>query len=115
MNLLIEASKSGNLEKVKRLLRDDPKSHDYKDSAFVWACFNGHVEVVRLLLEHGANIHARDEQAMVWVISFDYLEVAKLLVEYGADLSIVERIDNYGPVIEYLKKQLLIKKINEFS
>jgi len=80
---LVDASNSGNLEEVKRLLRDDPKSHEYKDSAFVWACYRGHVEIVKLLLEHGADVNV----------------IGRLLV-------------GDGPGSIFLKKYLLLEKLN---
>jgi ankyrin repeat protein len=115
MNLFVDICRRGNLEEVKRLLASYPQFIEYINPALVWACYYGHLEIVKFLLDNGANVHINDEQAMVWVISFEHLDVAKLLVEYGADLSIVERINNSGPVIDYLNKQLLIKKINELT
>eukprot|EP00357_Protocruzia_adherens_P032550 CAMPEP_0115014392 /NCGR_PEP_ID=MMETSP0216-20121206/26047_1 /TAXON_ID=223996 /ORGANISM="Protocruzia adherens, Strain Boccale" /LENGTH=576 /DNA_ID=CAMNT_0002384115 /DNA_START=26 /DNA_END=1756 /DNA_ORIENTATION=- len=54
---LIEASKEGDVEKLKFLLgkRTDPTCEDEnKWNPLIWAAVNGHEEVVRVLLKNGA-------------------------------------------------------------
>lgn len=59
---LIEASKSGDIEKVKSLLAEGADVHVIdKDgvTALMHASENGHAEVIELLLNKGADVNAK--------------------------------------------------------
>ena len=84
---LIEASKEGDLTKVKELIENGADIHAQNDRALCWSALNGHLEVVRLLLENGADIHADDDYALCSSAYRDHLEVVRLLLENGAKQS----------------------------
>jgi ankyrin repeat protein len=88
---LIEAVESGNLEEVKRLLSEGADVHENDDQAIIVACSYCYLEVIKLLVAHGADIHTK-----------------KNFVFKSA------KFNGHAEVVDYLNKQLLIKKINVF-
>lgn len=60
-----EAAKNGDLQKVKKLLEDDPimlkvRDEAYRRTPLHWAAVGGHKDVVEYLVCQGANIESRD-------------------------------------------------------
>jgi ankyrin repeat protein len=63
MNKLIDASKVGDVNEVKRQIKKgvdlDIMDND-GNTALIWASRSNHGEVVKLLIEAGANLNIRD-------------------------------------------------------
>jgi uncharacterized protein len=87
---LHEASKSGDIDGVKRLLdqgADVAVPDSAGEPALVLASLAGHADVVAVLLERGADIEARNKGGLTALHAAAYggnLEVVKLLVAKGA-------------------------------
>jgi ankyrin repeat protein len=80
---LLEASKTGNLERVKELIS---QGVDNLDKALRKASTYGHLEIIKYLDSQGADIHACDDGALRLASYNGQLEVVKYLVEQGADI-----------------------------
>jgi len=79
---LIEASKKGDLNKVKGCIKDGADVHFYFDDAFCWAANNGHFDVVKYLVEEcGADVHVRNDSAVCFAATNGNIKVLKYLVE----------------------------------
>jgi ankyrin repeat protein len=78
------AARIGDLDAVKNILRDNPKSLNIKThngwSALKFACVNKHFEVAQYLLEKKAKI---DPDALHGAAEMGYLQLVKLLMIYG--------------------------------
>ena len=61
----IEATKAGDLEKVKTLVEQGADIHVNNDFAFRLASQNGHLKVVKYLVEQGADIHTNNDYAFI--------------------------------------------------
>jgi ankyrin repeat protein len=84
MNLneqLFNECENGNLDKVKRLVKQGADIHA------------DDLNKVKQLVEQGANIHARDDLALRLAAEYGHLEVVKFLVEQGAN---IHARDNYA-------------------
>jgi ankyrin repeat protein len=61
---LIEACRTGDVERVKILIQNDAdinlKTWGFKLTPLHYACDSGHKEIVELLLQNGADINAKD-------------------------------------------------------
>ena len=66
-----DAAKKGELEKVKKLLKDNPELVFSKSEDSVgytplhWAAYNGHKDVAESLLAKGAEVNAKDWWAVL--------------------------------------------------
>lgn len=95
---LISASRNGNLEAVRLLLKkgvDVNATNILGFSALEVASSNGHLRVVRLLLDEGAEINAKSSMGTTPLIGASYnghLEVVKLLLNRGADINAKDRL-----------------------
>ncbi len=94
------AAHTGNLERVRELLDEDPslanRNSEYSSyylgsgSALKNAAAGGHVEIIKLLLERGADPNLPEEHiapqghALYSAVYHGYYEIARLLLEYGA-------------------------------
>jgi ankyrin repeat protein len=94
------AACTGDLERVKELLDQDPSLANRVSEYVTYylgsgaplknAAARGHMEVVRLLLERGADPNLREEgvaphgQALYAAVANKHFEIAKLLLEHGA-------------------------------
>ena len=99
MSTLHEASRDGDMERVKQLLDGDGRAYrragvderlDEKDeggrTALMRASENGHTKVVKLLLDKGASVDEKDERgrtALVWASMEGHAKVVKLLLDKG--------------------------------
>lgn len=97
------AAYTGNLERVRQLLNEDPslanKLSDYityyggSGSVINNAARGGHIDIVRLLLERGADPNipepgiAPEGHALYSAVSTDNVDMARLLLEHGANPS----------------------------
>jgi len=89
---IFEASRTGNLERIIELSKDDKKileSVDYKGfTPLILACYNDNIDIVSFLLKHKVSMDNGDNSgntALMGVSFKGYSDVAKLLVEMGAD------------------------------
>ena len=91
---LLDASKNGYIEIVKRLLENgaDVNHQDgYGLTALMYASKNGHIEVVRLLLENGAKVDiqsTRGRTALMyasWGGHIGHIEIVRALLAAGAN------------------------------
>ena len=83
----IEYIESGNLEKSKEYLKDNPEYDIHADNeyAFRRSCYYGHLEAAKWLyeLDGKIDIHANNDMAFRWSCEKGYIEIAKWL--YGLD------------------------------
>ena len=88
---LIEFSKTGDVEQVRKVLNEgvfvDIKN-DLGQTALHWASFKGHFDVAKLLIEAGADPDARDiynQTSLHLIAQTGNEDIAKLLLEAGAN------------------------------
>ena len=110
---LIEASRDGNLQKVKDLIKHGTDIHVNKEEAFYQAVSNGHLNVIKYLTSQGINIHVDGDYALCLAAGYDHLNVLKYLVDQGADASILnyesQRIAEergYQDIVDFLIKEM---------
>ncbi|KAK2865973.1 hypothetical protein Q7C36_002029 [Tachysurus vachellii] len=94
---LLEASKSGDLETVKKLCtlqnvncRD---AEGRQSTPLHFAAGYNRVTVVEYLLQHGADVHAKDKGGLVPLhnaCSYGHYEVVELLVIHGAVINVAD-------------------------
>jgi HEAT repeat protein len=97
-----DAAKSGDLEKVKALLKDNPDLVSSKDSygytPLYYAARYGHKDVAQLLLANHAEVNAKDNYGLTplhWAM--DHKDIAELLLAKGADVN-SKTIDGRTPL-----------------
>src|SRR3990167_2384205 len=99
---LLEASRFGNLDRVRELLSVDTESRkvilnitdEYDRTPLHWASFKGHLEIVKELLFNGTdpNITNNSRQTPLFRASRNgHLEVVKVLLHGGADPNIADK------------------------
>jgi ankyrin repeat protein len=93
---IFAAAGLGRLDDVKRLLKDDPKRLNARDSGgdtpLHWAAATGQKAVAELLLERGAEASAkgcRDNTPLHCAIHYNALDLAALLLDHQADIDAV--------------------------
>lgn len=93
---LLEASKSGDLTTVKRIVTSNPRIVNCRDidgrhsSPLHFASGYNRIPVVEFLLENGADVHASDKGGLVPLhnaSSYGHLEVSQLLIKAGANVN----------------------------
>jgi ankyrin repeat protein len=89
---IIEAAKTGDLAKVKKLIEKDPSLIRIKDetgrTTLHWAARGVHVEVLSYLVSQGADVNSTDINGVTSlhsVCSRGHVEAARILIENGAD------------------------------
>ena len=92
---LLDASKSGDLVTVQRLLSRQSVDVNYTDhngwTALTWAIINGHIEVIKALLEHNADVDIQDINgwtALMRASYFGHIDYVRLLLEKGANVTL---------------------------
>ena len=85
-NQLVQASKKGNLSKVKKIIEKGADVHAQNYEALRSAADGGHLELVKYLVTKGADVHADDDQALRSAAIKGHLELVKYLVTKGADV-----------------------------
>ncbi|OWZ23575.1 Serine/threonine protein kinase [Phytophthora megakarya] len=91
---LREASSSGDLTVVKRLVECDnvqvDAGDDYGRTPLIFASWNGQLHVVEYLLDHGAQVDVADHggsTALRFAASEGHLAILKLLIDRGATVN----------------------------
>ncbi|XP_072229854.1 poly [ADP-ribose] polymerase tankyrase-2-like [Leuresthes tenuis] len=94
---LLEASKTGDLEAVKKLCSaQNVNCRDVEgrqSTPLHFAAGYNRLSVVRFLLHHGADVHAKDKGGLVPLhnaCSYGHYEVAELLVRHGAVVNVAD-------------------------
>ncbi|XP_043469121.1 poly [ADP-ribose] polymerase tankyrase isoform X1 [Leptopilina heterotoma] len=96
---LLEASKSGDLTAVERILQSNPHAVNCRDldgrhsTPLHFAAGYNRVPVVEYLLAHGADVHAKDKGGLVPLhnaCSYGHYEVTELLVKHGASVNVAD-------------------------
>ncbi|KAM4624549.1 poly [ADP-ribose] polymerase tankyrase-2 [Polymixia lowei] len=94
---LLEASKSGDLETVKKLCTvQNVNCRDVEgrqSTPLHFAAGYNRLAVVEFLLQHGADVHAKDKGGLVPLhnaCSYGHYEVAELLVLHGAVVNVAD-------------------------
>ncbi|XP_015178417.1 PREDICTED: tankyrase-2 isoform X3 [Polistes dominula] len=96
---LLEASKSGDLNAVKRILQTNPHAVNCRDldgrhsTPLHFAAGFNRVPVVEYLLAHGADVHAKDKGGLVPLhnaCSYGHYEVIELLIKHGASVNVAD-------------------------
>lgn len=88
---LIQASKDGDLETVKKFIKKGADVHANYELALRWAAENGHLDVVKYLIEeHGADIQACEdeedcEDVFNSAVRGKHIEIVKYLVKKHKD------------------------------
>ncbi len=98
---IIEAAKSGDAEKVKELLKADPKLINTVDSgigatALHWSLIYGKKDVVKAILAYNPDVNkteAHNGTTMHWAAHFDDAENIRWLLERGAK---IDHVNQYG-------------------
>ncbi|MFA7613157.1 MAG: ankyrin repeat domain-containing protein [Candidatus Caldatribacteriota bacterium] len=91
---LVEASSLGNIERVRRLIRDKDISPNVVDplgrSPLRSAIESGYYEIAKFLIENGANVNEVDYEGnspLILTVRLGRVELFDLLVEKGAKLN----------------------------
>ncbi|KAK8741276.1 hypothetical protein OTU49_002592, partial [Cherax quadricarinatus] len=96
---LLEASKSGDIECVRRILTSQPHLVNVRDldgrhsTPLHFAAGYNRVPIVEYLLQHGADVHAKDKGGLVPLhnaCSYGHYEVTELLVRHGASVNVAD-------------------------
>ncbi|KAL7037562.1 hypothetical protein ACKWTF_009276 [Chironomus riparius] len=96
---LLEASKSGDLTTVKKIISLNSRIVNCRDSEgrnstpLHFASGYNRVSVVEYLLEHSADVHASDKGGLVPLhnsSSYGHLEVSQMLIKYGANVNALD-------------------------
>lgn len=89
---LIQAAKTGNITKIRELLKQGAQINYVGDEEFTalqWAAFEKHPETVRLLLENNAEVDQEDDKedtALIAAARVGCIEAMRILLEYGASI-----------------------------
>jgi hypothetical protein len=95
---LLKASEKGDVEKVKKLLKEGADENAENFGGFTSlhiAASAGHIEVVKLLIEKGANVNAKNDGGygpLHYAARYGHIEVVRLLLEHGADPNIKNNV-----------------------
>lgn len=82
---LLDASKKGDVEKVKKLLKEGADANAKDRFGFTplhYTALNGHFEVVKLLIERGADVNAKDKDGGLPYTVQLFMVMLKLLGYY---------------------------------
>jgi cytohesin len=94
-----DAAMSGDLEKVKALLKDNPDLVFSKDAASKTPLYRaaalGHKDVAELLLTHGADINAG--APLIGAAYYGHTDMVDFLLAHGADVN--ARTDDWTPLL----------------
>ena len=111
-----DAAKSGDLEKVKALLKDNPdlslSKNDNDDTALHFAALKGHNDIVELLLTNKADVNAKDKDGLsplLLAANGGYPDVVQSLLTAKADVSV--RARRGGQTALYVRRKMVTSKL----
>lgn len=89
---LVDAVKSGDIEKVHTLIKNgaDINSKVYNATALLWASSEGHLEILNLLIKEGADIDTGDrvnQTPLMLAAENGHIDIVKLLIKNDADVN----------------------------
>lgn len=96
---LLDASKTGDLETVQRIILNNPNIVNCRDldgrhsTPLHFASGYNRIAIVEFLLESGAEVHSSDKGGLVPIhnsASYGHFEVTELLIKYGANVNIAD-------------------------
>jgi len=102
---LMEAAYSGQLEEVRRLVRDGTSVEVIdaeRRTPMMFAAFNGHAAVAEYLLDAGAEIDAKDSSgrtALMYAASGPFAETVGLLLKRGAEVNVQGTLEGFTPLM----------------
>nr|WBF71216.1 hypothetical protein [Megavirus caiporensis] len=79
------ASRHGQLNMVKYLVKSGACIHKRNDYALRVTCLKGHLNVVEYLVNQGAIINARNGESLILASKYGHLNVVNYLAKYSAD------------------------------
>jgi len=107
-----KACRSGDIETVRVLLKQDPsvtKGSLGQSFSLGFACYYGRFEIVKLLVNHGENIHENTNYAVIAACGQGHLEIVKYLIKHGANIRVRNDVclhhaaqSGYLNVVKYL-------------
>lgn len=107
---LLEASRSGNEERLMALLTplnvNCHASDGRKSTPLHLAAGYNRTRIVQLLLQHGADVHAKDKGGLVPLhnaCSYGHFEVTELLIRHGANVGAMD-LWQFSPLHEAASK-----------
>ncbi|MEM1394776.1 MAG: ankyrin repeat domain-containing protein [Cyanobacteria bacterium P01_H01_bin.150] len=119
INDLVKAAETGNLAKVKNLIKAGVDINGFSPTghtALLQAVRENHIDIVKILIEAGADINLsrrRGETPLMEAAMREHTEIVKILIKAGADVNIhtdyeytaLTRAQYYGnpEIIELLK------------
>jgi hypothetical protein len=112
---LCTACDSGNIDKIKELLKKgaDPNTYD-GNNLLTHATYNGHIKIVQELLKHKANPNLRYDKdwTPLMYASFDgYIKIARALLQAGADVHVKDNWERNALDIAHFGKFGRINRI----
>ena len=90
---LIQATKDGNLNKVKSLISKGANMNATKWgwNALIWASYEGHFKIAKYLISKGADVNVKDDffgnTALMNASLNGHFELVKFLVSKGANVN----------------------------
>ena len=87
----IHAVRSGNLQRVKTLVKADESLVSKPDDGTTplhFAVRDARMEITKFLLEHGANVNAKSKRGETPIFRARSAQMARLLIEHGAKLDV---------------------------
>lgn len=91
---LIEASKTGNIEAVKSLIKENVDTNymlsDYDGTALYYAVSYNHIDIVNLLIKAGSNVDFQNYcgyNGLIVALNNGYIDIAKTFILHGANLN----------------------------
>jgi ankyrin repeat protein len=100
---LIDASKEGNLSKVKSLIQAGTninKQDNTGVTALMWACMKGYEPIVTALIRAGASVNHQHYSGMTPIMwAYGNLPIINALIHSGADLNIQNNLDGGSTIL----------------
>ena len=93
MKALLNENNNLNINDIKRLIRDNRKSIDYKirdsesKTLLMYAVFNGNIEIIKDISKYGSLLDETDNNgrtALHWAVYYNKYDAVAALIELGA-------------------------------
>jgi hypothetical protein len=116
---LLEASKNGNLEEVKKAINNGANinaKNNYGATPLHLACYNGYLEIVECLVENKAEINAKNNDGyppLHLACDKGHLDIVKYLIKNGANINAKDN-EGYTPC-DMAKKDDIKNYLSKFQ